>query len=223
MISAISQLVTATAIGQTGPREPAVGAWLLRCPCARPGRSAAGDSERGEPRVPCRAGGRLLSRLHRRGVATPDCCSHAPPAARDVLRRRWLRVIRANVGKRWIARPRLMLCLCKQRCCTSRPTSSCTDSRTAPAMQRSRARRRDERSSSNASASSTIGRSSATLGRRSVDDAPRVTDPLRPDGKPRAVTRRRQATLSSCAHRTNRQTSRRGDRSEGCDFLPYRE
>ena len=24
------------------------------------------------------------SRLHRRGVATPDCCSHAPPAARDV-------------------------------------------------------------------------------------------------------------------------------------------
>ena len=26
----------------------------------------------------------MLSRLHRRGVATPDCCSHAPPAARDV-------------------------------------------------------------------------------------------------------------------------------------------
>lgn len=25
-----------------------------------------------------------LSRLLRRGVATPDCCSHAPPAARDV-------------------------------------------------------------------------------------------------------------------------------------------
>ena len=36
----------------------------------------------------------------------------------------------------------------KQRCCTSTPTSSCTDSRTAPAMQRSRARRRDEWSSS---------------------------------------------------------------------------
>ena len=40
--------------------------------------------KRGNPLVPCRAGGRLLSRLHRRGVATPDCCSHAPFAARDV-------------------------------------------------------------------------------------------------------------------------------------------
>ena len=39
---------------------------------------------RGEPRVPCRAGGRLLSRLHQRGVATPDCCPHAPPATRDM-------------------------------------------------------------------------------------------------------------------------------------------
>ena len=44
----------------------------------------AGGPFRGKPRVPCRAGGRLLSRLHRRGVAAPDCCSHAPPAARDV-------------------------------------------------------------------------------------------------------------------------------------------
>jgi hypothetical protein len=74
-----------------------------------------------------------------------DCCSHAPPAARDVCARSsLLPVIRAKVGKHWIARPRLMLCLWKQRCCTSTPTSSCTDSRTAPAMQRSRARRRDE-------------------------------------------------------------------------------
>lgn len=39
---------------------------------------------RGEPRVPCRAGGRLLSRLHLPGVATPHCCAHAPPAVRDV-------------------------------------------------------------------------------------------------------------------------------------------
>jgi hypothetical protein len=64
------------------------------------------------------------------------------------VRHRLLAVIRAKVGKHWIARPRLMLCLWKQRCCTSTPTSSCTDSRTAPAMQRSRARRRDECSSS---------------------------------------------------------------------------
>ncbi len=69
------------------------------------------------------------------------------------VRHRLPPVIRAKVGKHWIARPRLMLCLWKQRCCTSTPTSSCTDSRTAPAMQRSRARRRDECSSSNSSVS----------------------------------------------------------------------
>jgi hypothetical protein len=64
---------------------------LRRRPCGRSDRAKrsrgwAGPDhpDRGEPRVPCRAGGRLLSRLHRRGVATPDCCSHAPPAARDV-------------------------------------------------------------------------------------------------------------------------------------------
>ena len=42
-------------------------------------------------------------------------------------RRRLPLVIRAKVGKHRIARPRLMLCLWKQRCCTSTPTSSCTD------------------------------------------------------------------------------------------------
>jgi hypothetical protein len=35
------------------------------------GPPGANDPVRGEPRVPCRAGGRLLSRLHRRGVAAP--------------------------------------------------------------------------------------------------------------------------------------------------------
>ena len=75
-----------------------------------------------------------------------------PPRRAMCLRRRLLPVIRAKVGKHWIARPRLMLSLSKQRCCTSTPTSSCTDSRTAPAMQRSRARRRDEWSSSTARA-----------------------------------------------------------------------
>ena len=64
------------------------------------------------------------------------------------VRRRLLPVIRVKVGKHWIARPRLMLCLWKQRCCTSSPTSGCTDSRTAPAMQRPRARGRNECSSS---------------------------------------------------------------------------
>jgi hypothetical protein len=47
-------------------------------------RGPRGYSNRGKPRVPCRAGGRLLWRWHRPGVATPDCSSHAPPAARDV-------------------------------------------------------------------------------------------------------------------------------------------
>ena len=63
------------------------------------------------------------------------------------LRRRLLLVIRGGrPGKHWIARPRLMRRLVKQRCCTSTPTSSCTYFCTAPAMQRSRARRRDQRS-----------------------------------------------------------------------------
>ena len=78
------------------------------------------------------------------------------------VRRRLLPVIRAKVGKHRIARPRLMLCLWKQHCCTSTPTSSCTNSRTAPAMQRSRARRRDECWSSDPKAwSGPIGRWSA--------------------------------------------------------------
>ena len=77
------------------------------------------------------------------------------------VRRRLLPVIHAKVGKHWIARPRLMLCLWKQRCCTSTPTSSCTDSRTAPAMQRSRARRRDECSSSGPGARSALTRVAA--------------------------------------------------------------
>ena len=67
-------------------------------------------------------------------------------------RRRLPLVIRAKVGKHRIARPRLMLCLWKQRCCTSTPTSSCTDLASAPAMERSRARRRDEWSSSHPAA-----------------------------------------------------------------------
>ena len=56
----------------------------------------------------------------------------------------------------------LMLCLWKQRCCTSTPTSSCTDSRTAPAMERSRARRRDECSSSKAAVG--VGSNAASTG-----------------------------------------------------------
>lgn len=71
--------------------------------------------------------------------------------------RRLLPVIHAKVGKHWIGRPRLMRCLWKQRCCPSTPTSSCTDSRTAPAMQRSRAQRRDDWSSSAATAGATVG------------------------------------------------------------------
>lgn len=50
------------------------GGAVARCRCC----------SRGVALVRCRADGRLLSRLHRRGVATPDCCSHAPPAAGDV-------------------------------------------------------------------------------------------------------------------------------------------
>ena len=91
------------------------------------------------------------------------------------VRRRLPPVIRATVGKHWIARPRLMLCLWKQRCCTSAPTASCTDSRTTPAMQRSRARRRDECSSSQASATVTPVDALATTGEAGVrrDGAPR--------------------------------------------------
>jgi hypothetical protein len=115
------------------------------------GRHGADDPDRGEPRVPFRAGGRVLSRLHRRGVAAPGRCSRASARGAMCVRRRLLPVIRPEADKHWIARPRLMLCVWKQRCCTSTPTSSCTDSRTATAMQRSRVRRRDEWSSSNAS------------------------------------------------------------------------
>ena len=59
---------------------------------------------------------------------------------------RLLPILRAKVGKHWIAQATLVLCLWKQCCCTSTRTSSSTDSdsRAAPAMQRSRARRRDE-------------------------------------------------------------------------------
>ena len=111
------------------------------------------------------------------------------------VRRRLLPVIRAKVGKRWIARLRLMLCLWKQRCCTSTPTSSCTDSRTAPAMQRSRARRRDECSSSAAAARSGAARVCAMPARAAVErsdlstaavvmasqtDADHRSDPARP-------------------------------------------
>jgi hypothetical protein len=124
-------------------REPAVG-WqqppvVRSAPLGDRGPTTDPDPRgyrnRGEPRVPCRAGGRLLSRLHRRGVATPDCCSHAPPAARDVCAAPLAPGHPRELGKHRIAQPRLMFCLWKQRCCTSTPTSSCTDSRTAPAMQ----------------------------------------------------------------------------------------
>ena len=64
--------------------------------------------------------------------------------------RRLLPVIRAKVGKHWTVRAPLMLCLSKQCCCTSTPTSSRTDSRTAPAMQPSRPRRRGDWLSSKA-------------------------------------------------------------------------
>jgi hypothetical protein len=58
--------------------------------------------------------------------------------------RRLLPVIRAKVGKHWTARLPLLLCLSKQCCWTSTPTSSQTDSRTAPAMQPFRPRRRGD-------------------------------------------------------------------------------
>jgi hypothetical protein len=61
---------------------------------------------RGVARVPCRAGARVLLRLHRDGAAAPDCCSDAAPAARHLWRRRLLPVIYAKVGKHRIARSR---------------------------------------------------------------------------------------------------------------------
>jgi hypothetical protein len=73
---------------------------------------------------------------HASGVGSADACFRAcigaawrplivaPMLRRGArcVRRRLLPVIRAKVGKHWIARPRLMLCLWKQRCCTSTPT-----------------------------------------------------------------------------------------------------
>ena len=60
------------------------GATIRPSPTVTASRSTRLPEPCGKPLVPCRAGGRLLSRLRRRGVATPDCCSHAPPAAPDV-------------------------------------------------------------------------------------------------------------------------------------------
>jgi hypothetical protein len=104
-------------------------------------RGRPGGSFRGEPRVPCRACGRLLSRLHRRGVATPDCSSHAPPAARDVCAAP-LAPGHPRAGRQALDRSAAADALPLEAA-----ASSCTDSRTAPAMERSRARRRDECSS----------------------------------------------------------------------------
>jgi hypothetical protein len=90
-------------------------------------------------RTTCHVSGQRTpaSSLHRRGVGSP--LTVAPmlrPRRATCVRRRLLPVIRAKVGEHWIARPRLMLCVWKQRCCTSTPTSSGIDSRTAPAMSR---------------------------------------------------------------------------------------
>ena len=116
------------------------------------------------------------------------------------VRRRLLPVIRAKVGKHWIARPRLMLCLWKQRCCTSTPTSSCTDSRTAPAMQRPRARRRDEWSSSDPRASNALTeRSQAVALRRSISlDAAAETLGLSAHSRHRVGRRRRYSPVVRC-------------------------
>ena len=107
------------------------------------------DCRRGVARVPRRAGGRLLLRLRGRGTAT---LTVAPPcSARDA------RSVRGAACSRSSARSSAStgslgrgLCfpLWKQRCHASTRISSCAHSLTAPAMQRSRARRRDEWSSS---------------------------------------------------------------------------
>jgi hypothetical protein len=57
-----------------------------------------------------------------------------------------------------------------QRRCTSTPTSSCTSSRTAPAMQRSRPRRRDDWSSSNWEEIRGFGRAPAQSMRATAPD-----------------------------------------------------
>ena len=62
------------------------------------------------------------------------------------VRRRLLPVIRAKIA----STGSLMLCLWTQRCRTSTPTSSCTDSHIIAGIHRPHARRRDECSSSNA-------------------------------------------------------------------------
>ena len=102
------------------------------------------------------------------------------PRRATCVRRRLLPVIRAEVGQALDRSARLMLCLWKQRCRTSTPTSSCTDSRTAPAMQRPRARRRGEWSSSRARASIatiTSCRAPASLANRKSRSS--CLDPLR--------------------------------------------
>ena len=60
------------------------------------------------------------------------------------VRRRLLAVIRAKVGKHWIARPRLMLCLWKAALLHLDTDFELHRLSHRPAMQRSRARRRDE-------------------------------------------------------------------------------
>ena len=94
------------------------------------------DPDRGEPRVPSRAGARLLSRLHRRGAVAPDCCSQAPPAARDVCAAPLAPGHPREGGRaldRSAAADALPLEAALLQLDTS--TSSCTDSRTTPAMQ----------------------------------------------------------------------------------------
>ncbi len=119
-----SPRASANRLGEARRREPAIVSQqpsVIRSPQfgdrrrSRP-RGRRNYRNRGKPRVPGRAGGRLLSRLHRRGVAAPDCCSHAPPAARDVRAAALAPGHPREVGKHRIARPRLMLCLWKQSC-----------------------------------------------------------------------------------------------------------
>jgi hypothetical protein len=78
------------------------------------------------------AGGRLLSRSRRRGGQTLLVASMLGPPHTMCVPCGLLPVIRADVGKHRIARPRLALCLPMQCCCTSTPAPSSTDSRTAP-------------------------------------------------------------------------------------------
>ena len=55
-------------------------------------------------------------RLHPRGAAAPHCCSHGAPAARYACEAPLAPGHSREGRKHWVARPRLMLGLWKQRC-----------------------------------------------------------------------------------------------------------